>query len=312
MNIKKVIILCSLLSVVSFAMNAEQAYKQAYYFEKKGNMKKALFWYKKSAKISLQKNKLCNILKEKIAVHKQKIVLNIQPYKTNYILLGSYDAIKHEDRKRFETKFQLSFKKELFANIFGFGNKLYFGYTQKSFWQTSEKSSPFRETNYAPEFFLSIPYRSGNSIIKRYQVGLLHQSNGQGGLLSRSWNRIYLQSFLIYKHIEIVPRIWYRIPEKKKKNIYDANGDDNPDILKYLGYGDIRIVIPYNKNIFSFTLRNNFRINNNRGAVLLDWSFPLIKNRVFGYIQFFNGYGESLIDYNKRNNKIGIGFSISR
>ncbi len=315
MNIKKVIILFLLLSATSFAMDAEQAYKQAYYFEKQGNMKKALFWYKKSAKISLQKNKLCklcNILKEKIALHKQKMVLNILPYKTNYILLGSYDAVKHEDRKRFETKFQISFKKELFTNVFGFKNQLYFGYTQKSFWQIAEKSSPFRETNYAPEFFLSIPYKDSNSIIKKYKIGLLHQSNGRSGLLSRSWNRIYLQGFLIYKHIEIIPRIWYRIPERKKRNIYDAGGDDNPDILKYLGYGDLRIVIPYDKNIFSFTLRNNFRINDDKGAVLFDWSFPLLKNNIFGYIQIFSGYGESLIDYNKRNNKIGIGFSISR
>ena len=209
-------------------------------------------------------------------------------------------------------KFQFSIKKELYTNLFGFENKLYLGYTQKSFWQTAEKSSPFRETNYAPELFLSVPYGNGTTALKRYQIGLLHESNGRNGLNSRSWNRIYLQGYYEYKGITFIPRIWYRIPERGKRYPLDANGDDNPDIWNYLGYGDLKVIIPYKTNLFSFKFRDNLKTSGNKGSVLFDWSFPINKKSLYLYMQVFSGYGESLIDYNKRNNKIGIGFSISR
>ncbi|MEE6566605.1 phospholipase A, partial [Campylobacter coli] len=37
------------------------------------------------------------------------------------------------------------------------GEKYYVGYTQTSWWQNYKHSSPFRETNYQPEFFVDIP-----------------------------------------------------------------------------------------------------------------------------------------------------------
>ena len=49
-----------------------------------------------------------------------------------------------------------------------------------------------------------------------------------------------------------------------------------------------------------------------RGAFELGWSFPLWKYPYLkGYIQYFSGYGESLIDYNQHVNKVGIGFALS-
>ena len=312
---QKIISFFLILQVASFGISTKEAYQKGEYYEKKGDIKKALFWYKKSATIHLDKIKKSRVLEKKELIKVKKkgnFLLPFEPYKTNYILLGSYNSVKHSDRKRFETKFQISIKKKLFADIFGFKNQLYFGYTQKSFWQTSKKSSPFRETNYAPEFFLNIPHNHNNSFLKSYKIGLLHESNGRGGIYSRSWNRIYMQGFFDFKNITVSPRIWYRIPERKKSSPLDANGDDNPDIWKYLGYGDIKIVIPYKKNIFSLTLKDNLRSSDNKGSILFDWSFPVTKSNIYLYLQLFSGYGESLIDYNKRNNKIGIGFAISR
>jgi phospholipase A1 len=60
--------------------------------------------------------------------------------------------------------------------------------------------------------------------------------------------------------------------------------------------------------------RNNLRPGDNRGAVQLDWSFPfpfIHNERISGYIQYFNGYGESLLDYNANVNRIGFGIMLT-
>jgi phospholipase A1 len=75
----------------------------------------------------------------------------------------------------------------------------------------------------------------------------------------------------------------------------------------YLGYGEVWGFYFWKGNRFGIMLRNNLDFQTNRGAVQVEWSFPIVK-QVAGYLQYFNGYGESLLDYNHRVNRIGIGF----
>lgn len=311
-----------------FANNATDAIEMAKMYEKQGNIQKAMEEYKKAALMLVKsdenyiedtnivtygKNSIKSYDNNETDKTVKQIIysaFDVEPYRMNYLLPVTYDSKNHAEhdghafRKNTETKFQISFKKRLAENLFGLDAKLYLAYTQTSWWQTSAPSAPFRETNYEPEFFIDFPYKDSDSILKLYRVGLVHQSNGRL-VTSRSWNRAYLSGIFQYSGIFFQPRVWYRFKEDEKSNITDVDGDDNPDILHYLGYGDLSITYPYKKHLFSTTLRKK--------SVQVDWTFPIFGLKdVYGYLQYFNGYGESLVDYNERVNKIGVGFAITR
>ncbi|MGB1271881.1 MAG: phospholipase A, partial [Endozoicomonas sp.] len=104
---------------------------------------------------------------------------------------------------------------------------------------------------------------------------------------------------------------WWRIPESEKEpgRENDSQGDDNPDIHQYLGYGELHFGYRLGEHNLGMMIRNNLD-GDNRGAVQLDWSFP-INQRFRGYIQYFNGYGESLIDYNDSANRLSLGIMLT-
>ena len=90
----------------------------------------------------------------------------------------------------------------------------------------------------------------------------------------------------------------------------EADQDDNPDITDYLGHGDLLLAYKWREQTLALTLRNNLDLSNNRGAVQLEYTFPL-NDRVKGYVQYFNGYGESLIDYNRSVSRFGLGIALT-
>ncbi len=48
-----------------------------------------------------------------------------------------------------------------------------------------------------------------------------------------------------------------------------------------------------------------------KGAARFSWTSPRLIGPLRGYVQGFTGYGETLIDYNWRQNAIGIGFTLN-
>jgi phospholipase A1 len=245
----------------------------------------------------------------------------ITAHKPNYVLPLTYNGKPNEtpymDREgalqNLEAKFQLSLKFQVANGVLGRDSLLFFAYTNQSYWQSynSQFSSPFRETNHEPEMFVLLPqqwhlFGLRNRVIA---LGLVHQSNGRSGTLSRSWNRLYANFIFERDNMVLSVRPWYRLPEPAKNAPDDPHGDDNPDILDYMGYGDMRILYKNRQQTYSLMVRNPLHMPF-RGAVELNWSFPLGK-RLKGYVQYFNGYGESLIDYNARVNRLGIGIALT-
>jgi phospholipase A1 len=247
----------------------------------------------------------------------------ITPHKMNYILPVSYstdinrDAYKTfnewgENLHEIEAKFQLSIKVPLNTKkLFTRDDGLFFGFTLQSWWQLYSDgiSKPFRETNYQPEIFYLSPLRyhpfDGNTAIV---VGFEHQSNGRTQGLSRSWNRVYLNFLFEKGDFALSFQPWWRVPEGDKDDPLDPDGDDNPDIRDYMGNFQLASVYKWDDYELSIKGRQNFTTH--KGGFEFGLTFPLW-GKLRGYLQYTNGYGESLIDYNHDQQTLGLGIALT-
>ncbi|WP_435950169.1 phospholipase A [Psychrobacter sp. DM8] len=249
----------------------------------------------------------------------------VRPYRPNYVLPLFYsfdpnlnptssnpdepgEEYTSNDIRNTELKFQLSLKTKVGEDLFDTNADLWFGYTQQAHWQVynEDNSRPFRGTDYQPEIFLTQPVTANlpfDGRLRMLGAGLVHHSNGRSDPISRSWNRAYLMAGAEWGKFSIVPRVWARI------NNESDSSEDNPDIEDFLGYGDIKFLydLPKQQSL-SGTLRYN--PSTNKGAAQIDYIYPLSEN-VNGYVQLFQGYGESIIDYDYENTAIGFGIVLN-
>lgn len=223
---------------------------------------------------------------------------NIEGYEQN---LESYEA-------KFQVSFKVPFNREslLFEN-----DRLFFGLTVESWWQvySDSISKPFRETNYMPEFFYATPtswhpFGTNTTVL----FGAEHLSNGRSQPLSRSWNRFYAQFIVEKGRFVFSLKPWLRLQEDQKTDPMQSSGDDNPNITDYVG--DYEFATAYNDGGFEYTFRIRHAIETGRGSAELNWTFPL-GGKFIGYTSIFTGYGESLIDYNHKQTRFGIGIALN-
>jgi phospholipase A1/A2 len=219
------------------------------------------------------------------------------PNQAPYEFTGSAGRLESE-----EVKFQLAFQTKVADDLFGGNGDLWFGYTQVAFWQlfNSGISAPFRETNYEPEGYVSFltGYELLGLKLRAVNVGLVHQSNGRAEPLSRSWNRVFADFQLTRGNFALSFKPWVRISE-------DPEEDNNPDIEDYLGRYELRLYYAWRGHVFSGMVRNVLDTQHRLNSELA-WSFPIAR-RLRGLVQWYNGYGENLIDYNFNTHRIGVG-----
>ncbi len=245
----------------------------------------------------------------------------LMTHKPNYILFAAYNASGYDaslwqdafnepdlEWEDTEAQFQISIKFPLLVNLFNDTMDIYGAYTNRSFWQIySEESSPFRETNHEPEVW--VQFHPGWELwgFKNTwnSFGFNHQSNGRGGDLSRSWNRVFAWLTVERGNLAMSIKPWFRIPESD-------DSDDNPNIGHYMGHYELSAAYKWRENVFSVMSRNNLESGFSKGAVEASWSFPLWDwPYLKGYVQWFSGYGQSLIEYDQYSNTIGAGVSLS-
>ena len=273
------------------------------------------YWERKpdpSRDFKKEHNKIYNTIKKSDNEETQDTVrqyteslYNIKAHGANYFLPlsyrynGTYPDTNGHKALDAETEFQLSIKYDYAANLVGLNEIYSIGYTQLSFWQLYADSAYFRETNYNPEAFITVPTPIVD-YLKAVRVAFAHQSNGRGGVEERSWNYVatsfYFQTAFFFTEL----KLWH--------NVFSL--DYNPDLMDYLGYGEIQFILPYKKHILKLKSRNTF---SKHRATEVNYSYPLFGSKdLFLYMKAFTGYGESLIDYDNKVHKLGIGFSISR
>lgn len=256
-------------------------------------------------------------------------VFGLKPHKANYLLpigvgRGQYKVYNPADSyKNIEAELQVSLKFNVGNNLFGLHESYNLAYTHTAFWQIYSSSSPFRETNYNPEFFVTFPIEDASFVhLHAVTFGLAHISNGQGNIeevqipsslktnpdltpylrnRSRSVNYIYADAQMQYDTILFKTRVW--IP------YFGSDLSDNPDIMDYTGYTSFGLKYFAGKNLYTVDTRFNFFTQ--KGSFTSTYSYP-VYDGIFFYAKFFTGYGESLIDYNNYVTKLSLGFSFSR
>ncbi len=194
---------------------------------------------------------------------------------------------------------------------------LWFGYTQKSFWQlfNGELSRPFRATDHQPELMYIYPtnYDLGHGWNWRYAgLSVNHQSNGQTQPLSRSWNRAILMAGIDHPNgSRIEAKLWRRLRENPAH-------DDNPDVTQFMGKGEINALWALSpKTSLGITARHGLTAGA-KGSVQLDWfKQPSNQAAQLGaasglryHVQLFSGYGDSLTDYNHKRTALRVGLSL--
>jgi outer membrane phospholipase A len=218
-------------------------------------------------------------------------------------------------------KFQISFKYQLFTGAGWLAEHIhpltnfYLGYSQTSLWDWNKPSAPFFDSSYRPELLYWMPQvdkgKWADWLRLDLQGGVQHESNGRDEDFSRSLNIVYVKPTVFFGkpdgfQLSLAPRAW----------VYVGDVVDNPDIKDYRGYFDVRTVIGWQDHA---QLAATGRVGDDfdHASLQLDftyplWEVPLVRSSLFFHVQYFIGYGESLLLYNKRGSSIRAGFALFR
>lgn len=219
-------------------------------------------------------------------------------------------------------KFQFSFKYRLLGSAGPVGEilpalrRLYLGYTQRSLWDIEASSSPFYDTSYMPELMfesaaLVDETKTGGIQWMGYQIGLKHESNGRTGQFSRSLNTVYFRPGVVFGRLAgwnliLAPRF----------HAYVGDLDDNPNLRDYRGNVEFIAAVGRNDSV-ALSVIGRLGRGGHKGGLQADLTIPVQADFMLDFatyflIQYWNGHGESLLDYDRHSTTLRVGFSLVR
>ncbi|MDE6655169.1 MAG: phospholipase A [Muribaculaceae bacterium] len=248
---------------------------------------------------------IVTIKDEKINSDSIREAFDSQPYfglyKDNYFIFGP--SLSHPDAQNTNIKFQISVAQKLTRSTLPFGTYLYLFYSQKCFWNVLERSFPMTDLNFNPGIGIAKPIFQHNRYMGKVALIAEHESNGKDGDASRSWNKISLAAnILISPNAMVHGKFWIPL----------VDGENNRDITRYMGIYQIgtQFMSADRKFNGSVTMvkRSGWNLNFN---TIVEVGMRMWKNaNEYLFLQYYNGYGEGMLDYNKFHSQIRIGLQI--
>ncbi len=223
-------------------------------------------------------------------------------YKDNYFTMGT-TVNQKPSRTNSDVKFQVSIAQRLTKSTLPFNTYLFLFYTQKCMWNVFEESMPMRDLNFNPGIGLAKHLFVKNRYVGKLTLLVEHESNGRDGADSRSWNKISLAcNVFIDPNFMIHGKAWIPI----------VDGQNNKDILDYCGIYQTGFTYTTPNKRFGFALtlvkRRGWNLNYNS---IWEINYRLFKKEnQFLFLQYYNGYGENLLDYNKFHSRLRVGIVI--
>lgn len=223
-------------------------------------------------------------------------------YKDNYFAVGT-DPFHRPNSQNSGVKFQLSIKQRLTNATLPWGTYLYLFFTEKVFWEVFQNSMPMSDLNFNPGIGWAKPFFVKDRYVGKMTLIIEHESNGRDSIQSRSWNKVSLAAnAYVTDFLSVHAKYWIPI----------VDGQNNKDILKYSGIFQMGFQVNSRDKRWTvgatFVKRQGWNFNWNTNIQV---GFRIIKNcNQYLYLDWYNGYGEGLLAYNKFHNRLRIGLLI--
>lgn len=226
---------------------------------------------------------------------------NFTAFKDNFGLIGTTIG-KKPTAQNSDAVYRLSIMQRFTKSNLLWDSHFFFQFTLTSWLDVFEPSFPLRDVSINPGFGLNkYLFKDGNYIGQGY-VMLEHESNGFDSIQSRSWNKISVAAIIrLTRNVEVQAKAWIPI----------IDGRYSQRILRYQGLGFVGATFSTNDKrlnlsmLFTPTYRNRPGVNSQFEA-----NYRLLKKQpVYAIMQYYNGYGENLLDYDLYKSRLRIGFA---